>query len=215
MADGEASGGAGGAGGAGRGRGRRPRKEEAVDGAPPIEQVPAPDGVGGMVKQVMTSNEPMLQPQFPRAWKELFPETPLAYRSWGYERLGDFLDAFPESVSRSPVEGRKENALALPGVVVPDMSKPVKEPRPPSKPSGPGGEFAAGLAATVAARAGGDAAAVQAFLEQEQFRFTIDSLVRSFNAQTGKPRAPRRKRGLKGGEAGAAEGAAEGVAPDA
>ena len=67
------------------------------------------------------------QPQFTPAWKRTFPDTPLSYQSWGFERLGDFLDAYPSVVTRTPVAGegkRRENTLTLPGAPVPRRTAP-------------------------------------------------------------------------------------------
>ena len=78
---------------------------------------------------------------------------------------------------------------------------------PPQAPGGKAsawgakGAVAAGVAAAVAAKAGGSAEAVAAFLEQEQFKSTIDSLARAFAASSALPArafAPVRPRGRTG-----------------
>ena len=150
------------------------------------------------------------QPQFPPAWKRTFPDTPLSYQSWGFERLGEFLDAYPSAVTRTPVARagpRRENTLTLPGAPVPDLTKekPAKEPKAGATngapPADSKGAVAAGVAAAVAAKAGGSAEAVAAFLEQEQFKFTIDSLARAFAAFSALPArafAPVSPRGRTG-----------------
>uniref|UniRef100_A0A7S0Z265 Uncharacterized protein n=1 Tax=Hemiselmis tepida TaxID=464990 RepID=A0A7S0Z265_9CRYP len=186
-----------------KGKGRRERTEVE---RPPLGNTPVPGQIPSQIMKIIESAGHIDLSRLPPTWKAEHPDTPLAYREWGYERLRDYITTLHASIVMTPNASGRDFVLTMPGTPIPEKAL-VKKEKTPAGATGANAVVPA-LAEIIAAN-GGDAAGVARVLKQAKYRFTIEALAREVAIDLAKPAGAGRGKAPRGKKPTEGEAAAE------